>query len=138
MADRHPNVDRVVAAARELCLEIEPRTFPEGTKTAQDAADAIGVALDGLVDRLDHRCRCHNIIRTGGTPGRLVVWKLARIDEVQPRKAHVFHRTRHAANIAAVRCMHEHNVDVIRVHQTGTLKGTAVYQNRIRFSPALL
>ena len=52
MADRHPNVERVVAAARELGLEIEPRTFPEGTKTAQDAADAIGVALGQIVKSL--------------------------------------------------------------------------------------
>jgi len=52
MADRHPNVDRVVAAARELGLEIEPRAFPEGTKTAQDAADAIGVELGQIVKSL--------------------------------------------------------------------------------------
>ena len=52
MADRHPNVERVVAAARELGLEIEPRTFSEGTKTAQDAADAIGVALGQIVKSL--------------------------------------------------------------------------------------
>ncbi len=52
MADRHPNVERVVAAARELGLEIEPRTFPEGTKTAQDAADAIGVELGQIVKSL--------------------------------------------------------------------------------------
>ena len=52
MADRHPNVERVGAAARELGLEIEPRTFPEGTKTAQDAADAIGVALGQIVKSL--------------------------------------------------------------------------------------
>ena len=52
MADRHPNVERVVAAARELGLEIEPRTFPEGTKTAQDAADAIGVAVGQIVKSL--------------------------------------------------------------------------------------
>ncbi|MGA0356182.1 MAG: YbaK/EbsC family protein [Ilumatobacteraceae bacterium] len=52
MVDRHPNVDRVVAAARELGLEIEPRTFSEGTKTAQDAADAIGVALGQIVKSL--------------------------------------------------------------------------------------
>ena len=52
MADRHPNVERFVAAARELGLEIGPRTFPEGTKTAQDAADAIGVALGQIVKSL--------------------------------------------------------------------------------------
>jgi prolyl-tRNA editing enzyme YbaK/EbsC (Cys-tRNA(Pro) deacylase) len=52
MSDRHPNVERVVAAGRELGLEIEPRSFPEGTRTAQEAADAIGVALGQIVKSL--------------------------------------------------------------------------------------
>jgi len=52
MGDRHPNVERVVAAGRELGLEIEPRSFPEGTRTAQEAADAIGVALGQIVKSL--------------------------------------------------------------------------------------
>ena len=41
----HPNVVRVVEAARTLGLEIVPRRFPDGTKTAADAAAAIGVEL---------------------------------------------------------------------------------------------
>jgi len=52
MGDRHPNVERVVAAGRELGLEIEPRSFPEGTRTAQEAADAIGVELGQIVKSL--------------------------------------------------------------------------------------
>ena len=36
----HPNVVRVVEAARALGLEITPRRFPDGTKTAADAAAA--------------------------------------------------------------------------------------------------
>jgi prolyl-tRNA editing enzyme YbaK/EbsC (Cys-tRNA(Pro) deacylase) len=52
MSDRHPNVERVVAAGRELGLEIEPRSFPEGTRTAQEAADAIGVELGQIVKSL--------------------------------------------------------------------------------------
>ena len=39
----HPNAQRVADAARDLGLDIEVRTFPEGTKTAADAAAAIGV-----------------------------------------------------------------------------------------------
>ena len=41
----HPNVVRVVEAAAERGLAIEPRSFPDGTKTAADAAAAIGVQL---------------------------------------------------------------------------------------------
>jgi len=49
---RHPNVERVVEAAKARGLTIEPRTFPEGTKTAADAAAAIGVAVGQIVKSL--------------------------------------------------------------------------------------
>ena len=52
MTDAHPNVDRVVAAAAAMGLEIEPRRFPEGTKTALDAAAAIGVDVGQIVKSL--------------------------------------------------------------------------------------
>ena len=52
MSDLHPNVVRVVAAARERGLEITTRRFPEGTKTAQDAANAIGVSVGQIVKSL--------------------------------------------------------------------------------------
>jgi len=52
MSDLHPNVVRVVEAARALGLEITTRRFPEGTKTAQDAANAIGVAVGQIVKSL--------------------------------------------------------------------------------------
>ena len=45
----HPNVIRVVDAARTLGLEITPRRFPDGTKTAADAAAAIGVEIGQIV-----------------------------------------------------------------------------------------
>ena len=50
--EMHPNVQRVVAAAAERGLVIEPRSFPDGTRTAQEAADAIGVALGQIVKSL--------------------------------------------------------------------------------------
>ena len=52
MTDLHPNVARVVEAGKALGLEIKTRRFPEGTKTAQDAADAIGVAVGQIVKSL--------------------------------------------------------------------------------------
>ncbi len=48
----HPNVARVVAAGAERGLTIEPRRFPEGTKTAADAAAAIGVDVGQIVKSL--------------------------------------------------------------------------------------
>ena len=48
----HPNVTRVVEAGRALGLTITTRRFPEGTKTAQDAATAIGVKVGQIVKSL--------------------------------------------------------------------------------------
>ena len=48
----HPNVARVTAAAAAAGLTIETRKFPEGTKTALDAANAIGVTLGQIVKSL--------------------------------------------------------------------------------------
>lgn len=50
--DLHPNVVRVVEAARSLGLDITPRRFPDGTKTAADAAAAIGVEIGQIVKSL--------------------------------------------------------------------------------------
>ena len=51
-ADWHANVHKVVEAARARGLEIEPRRFPEGAKTALDAAAAIGVEVGQIVKSL--------------------------------------------------------------------------------------
>ena len=48
----HRNVAAVVAAAQALGLEVEIRSFPAGTRTAADAADAIGVELGQIVKSL--------------------------------------------------------------------------------------
>jgi Cys-tRNA(Pro) deacylase len=48
----HPNVQRVSDAAAALGLDIEVRRFPEGTKTAADAAAAIGVEVGQIVKSL--------------------------------------------------------------------------------------
>jgi prolyl-tRNA editing enzyme YbaK/EbsC (Cys-tRNA(Pro) deacylase) len=45
-------VVRVVEAGRALGLEIVPRRFPDGTKTAADAAAAIGVDVGQIVKSL--------------------------------------------------------------------------------------
>ncbi len=48
----HKNVVRVVEAGLELGVDVEPRHFPAGAKTAQDAADAIGVGVGQIVKSL--------------------------------------------------------------------------------------
>jgi len=52
VSDIHPNVVRVTAAAKEQGLDISTRRFPEGTKTAADAAAAIGVTVGQIVKSL--------------------------------------------------------------------------------------
>ncbi len=52
MPDLHPNVVRVIEAGRALGLDITTRRFPEGTKTAADAAAAIGVSVGQIVKSL--------------------------------------------------------------------------------------
>jgi len=48
----HPNAERVVAAATAAGLQIEVRQFPEGTRTALEAASAIGVGVGQIVKSL--------------------------------------------------------------------------------------
>ena len=50
--DWHPNVTRVVQAAAARGLSITPVRFPEGAKTAVDAANAIGVQVGQIVKSL--------------------------------------------------------------------------------------
>ena len=52
MADVHPNVTKVLDAARAKGLELTTRSFPDGTKTAVDAANAIGVQVGQIVKSL--------------------------------------------------------------------------------------
>ena len=45
-------LDRFTEAARALGLHPEPRRFPEGTKTADDAARAVGCDVGQIVKSL--------------------------------------------------------------------------------------
>jgi prolyl-tRNA editing enzyme YbaK/EbsC (Cys-tRNA(Pro) deacylase) len=49
---QHRNVTRVVEAGAALGVAVEPRRFPEGTKTAADAAAAIGCEVGQIVKSL--------------------------------------------------------------------------------------
>ncbi len=48
----HPNVERVAAAAAATGLHIEVERFPEGTRTAEDAARAVGCEVAQIVKSL--------------------------------------------------------------------------------------
>jgi prolyl-tRNA editing enzyme YbaK/EbsC (Cys-tRNA(Pro) deacylase) len=48
----HRNTTAVVDAARDLGLEVEIHEFPDGTRTAEDAARAVGVDVARIVKSL--------------------------------------------------------------------------------------
>jgi prolyl-tRNA editing enzyme YbaK/EbsC (Cys-tRNA(Pro) deacylase) len=48
----HRNAAKVLDAARELGLHVDVRRFPDGTRTAADAAAAIGVPVGAIVKSL--------------------------------------------------------------------------------------
>ena len=56
--DVHPGVEKVVAAGAERGLAVEPEEHAAGSRTAQDAAAAIGCPLGAIVKslvfRVDH------------------------------------------------------------------------------------
>ena len=52
MSEQHRNVQRVVEAGRAIGVEVVPVHFPEGAKTAADAAAAIGVQVGQIVKSL--------------------------------------------------------------------------------------
>ena len=48
----HPNVERIAAEAARFDVAIETTTFPEGTRTAADAARAVGCDVAQIVKSL--------------------------------------------------------------------------------------
>jgi prolyl-tRNA editing enzyme YbaK/EbsC (Cys-tRNA(Pro) deacylase) len=48
----HPNAAAVTEAGRSRGLEVDVREFPDGTRTAEDAARAIGVTVGQIVKSL--------------------------------------------------------------------------------------
>jgi Cys-tRNA(Pro) deacylase len=48
----HRNVRTVVEAGKALGVDVHPREYPDGTRTAADAAQAIGVELGQIVKSL--------------------------------------------------------------------------------------
>jgi prolyl-tRNA editing enzyme YbaK/EbsC (Cys-tRNA(Pro) deacylase) len=71
----HPNVARVSAAAAELGLELAHAEFPDGTRTAEDAARAIGVEVGQIVKSL--------VFLLDGVPVMALVSGSNRLDEAR-------------------------------------------------------
>ena len=74
-----PSSERVVEAARAAGLEIEVREFPEGTRTAEDAARAIGVGVGQIVKSLVFMTDGHPVLCLVSGPNRVDAARLAVI-----------------------------------------------------------
>ena len=73
------SVQRVADAARDLGLAIEIREFPEGTRTAEDAAKAIGVSVGQIVKTLIFVADGRPVICFVSGPNRLDTARLAGV-----------------------------------------------------------
>ena len=69
----HRNVRAVVTGAAGLGLDVEPVEFPDGTRTAEDAAAAIGVAVGQIVKSM--------VFLVDGQPVVALVSGVNRVDE---------------------------------------------------------
>jgi Cys-tRNA(Pro) deacylase len=74
----HPASQKVLDAARRLGIQIDIRQFDQSTRTAQDAADAIGVSLGQIVKSLVFLADGHPILVLASGPNRTDTAKLAR------------------------------------------------------------
>jgi Cys-tRNA(Pro) deacylase len=73
----HPNVERVMAAARAAGLEIRVERFPEGTRTAEDAARAVGCEVAQIVKSLVFVAGAHPVLALVSGANRLDPQRLA-------------------------------------------------------------
>lgn len=74
----HRNVVAVVDAGRALGVEIDVRPFPDGTRSAADAARAIGVELGQIVKSLVFSVDGEAVVALMSGANRLDEAKLAR------------------------------------------------------------
>ena len=85
----HPNVSRVIAAARDAGIEISVERFPEGTRTAADAARAVGCEVEQIVKSLVFVADESPVIALVSGANRVDVAKLRDLvgaDERPPRR----------------------------------------------------
>jgi prolyl-tRNA editing enzyme YbaK/EbsC (Cys-tRNA(Pro) deacylase) len=73
----HPKAEQVAGAARELGLDVEVREFPDGTRTAADAAAAIGVEIGQIVKSLVFAVDDEVVLALVSGPNRLDEARLA-------------------------------------------------------------
>src|SRR6187549_3847464 len=81
------STERLVAAAARRGLKVEVRAFPDGTRTAQDAATAIGCDVGAIVKSLVFIVDDEPVVALVGGSDRLDESKLEIAAGVHVRKA---------------------------------------------------
>jgi Cys-tRNA(Pro) deacylase len=119
----HPNEEKVTAAARAHGLEIEVRSFPEGTRTAADAAAAIGCEVAQIVKSL--------VFVLDGDPVVALVAGSNRLDEQRLADA-LGGRTVARADAAAVRVATGFAIGGVPPFGHATTLATAVDEDLLR------
>jgi Cys-tRNA(Pro) deacylase len=79
MTSTPATTNRVVEAARDLALEIEVREFPEGTRTAEEAARAVGAEIGQIVKSLVFMADGRPVVCLVSGANRLNTGKLAAV-----------------------------------------------------------
>jgi len=74
----HPSTQRVLDAARQRGLAIDVRHFPEGTRTAQEAAQAVGASLGQIAKSMVFLADGKPVLVLTSGPNRVDAAKVAR------------------------------------------------------------
>jgi Cys-tRNA(Pro) deacylase len=74
----HPSTGKVLNAARRLGLTIEVHHFPEGTRTAQEAAEAVGASLGQIAKSMVFVADGKPVLVLTAGPNRVDASKVAR------------------------------------------------------------
>ena len=74
----HPSTQKVLDAARRLGLAIEVRHFAEGTRTAQEAAQAVGATLGQIAKSMVFLADGEPVLVLTSGPNRVDTAKVAR------------------------------------------------------------
>jgi prolyl-tRNA editing enzyme YbaK/EbsC (Cys-tRNA(Pro) deacylase) len=74
----HPSTQTVLDAARRLGLAIEVRHFAEGTRTAQEAAQAVGASLGQIAKSMVFLADGKPVLVLTSGPNRVDAGKVAR------------------------------------------------------------
>ena len=74
----HPSTGKVLNAARRLGLAVEVHYFPEGTRTAQEAAQAVGASLGQIAKSMVFMADGKPVLVLTAGPNRVDAGKVAR------------------------------------------------------------